>query len=111
MLPECAVLSGPDAGREAAQRLYREGLKVQIEDPLASEFARAAVAEFSRLQRENTPGIYLEALAAAEAGAEDLNIDEYHGIIEVVQNADDAAGRELRIAVRSRQGPAARSAG
>jgi hypothetical protein len=104
MLAERTVLSVADAGREAAQRLYREGLKAQIEDPLTPGFARAAVAEFSRLQREHTPGIYLEALEAAEAGAEDLNIDEYHGVIEVVQNADDAAGRELRIAVRSRAG-------
>jgi hypothetical protein len=104
MLAERTVLSEADAGREAAQRLYSEGLKAQIEDPLTAEFARAAVAEFSRLQREHTPGIYLEALEAAEAGAEDLNIDEYHGVIEVVQNADDAAGRELRIAVRSRAG-------
>jgi hypothetical protein len=103
-LAERSVPSEADAGREAAQRLYREGLKVQIEDPLTPEFARAAVAEFSRLQRENTPGIYLEALAAAEEGAEDLNIDEYHGVIEVVQNADDAGARGLRIAVRSQPG-------
>ena len=98
------VLTEAEAGREAAARIYREGTKAQIVDPLTPEFARAAVAEFSRLQRENTPGIYREALAAAEAGAEDLNIDEYHGVIEVVQNADDVGAAELRVAVRSRAG-------
>ncbi len=91
-------------GREAAQRLWQEGLKADIEDPLAAEFAQAAVCEFGRLQRERTPGIYRDALEGAEMSAEELNVEKFHGVMEVVQNADDVEATALRIAVRTRSG-------
>ena len=51
-----------DDGRRAARKLYVDGLAgSEIDDPLEEAFADAAVEEFSRLQREETPGIYREA--------------------------------------------------
>jgi Domain of unknown function (DUF3883) len=92
------------AGREAAGRLWRDGLKAAIEDPLHADFASAAVAEFARLQSERTPGIYRDALAGAEMSAEQLNVEPLHGVVEVVQNADDVGASELRMAVRTGPG-------
>jgi hypothetical protein len=91
-------------GRDAARRLWLDGLKAEFDDPLRAEFARAAVSEFGRLQRERTPGIYRDALEGAELSAEELNVEEFHGVLEVVQNADDAGAASLRMAVRTRSG-------
>ena len=45
-----------DEGRRAARKLYVDGLAgAEIDDPLEEVFADAAVEEFSRLQREETP--------------------------------------------------------
>src|SRR3954451_10374734 len=92
-----------DEGRRAARKLYVDGLAgSEIDDPLEEAFADAAVEEFSRLQREETPGIYREAIEGAEQAAKDLDIDEFHGIVEVLQNADDEGATELRLALRQR---------
>lgn len=89
-----------DRGREAARAVWKDGLKAEIDDPLAPEFASAAVAEFSVLQSEGTPGIYRDALEGAGMSAEQLNVDPFQGVAEVIQNADDASAGELRLAVR-----------
>ena len=92
-----------DEGRRAARKLYVDGLAgAEIDDPLDEAFAEAAVKEFGRLQREETPGIYREAIEGAEQAAKDLDIDEFHGIVEVLQNADDEGATELRLALRPR---------
>jgi hypothetical protein len=105
--PECGFVAVNDlaeAGRAAARRLWREGLKAAVRDPLEPEFAVAAVTEFARLQSERTPGIYRDALEGAEISAEQLNVEPFHGVIEVLQNADDARATELRLALRTRSG-------
>ena len=91
-------------GREAARAIWKDGLKAEIDDPLTPEFACAAVEEFSRLQMEGTPGIYRDALEGAEMSAEQLNVERFQGVIEVVQNADDARANELRLALRQARG-------
>jgi hypothetical protein len=87
-------------GCAAALAVWKQGLKADVVDPLTPEFAAAAVAEFSRLQSEGTPGIYRDALEGAEMSAEQLSVEPFQGVIEVVQNADDAGANELRLALR-----------
>lgn len=91
-------------GRNAARRLWRDGLAAVIDDPLDVDFAAAAITEFAHLQSERTPGIYRDALEGAEISAEQLNVEQFHGVVEVVQNADDAGASELRVALRTRSG-------
>jgi hypothetical protein len=90
-----------ELGKEAARSLYHDGLKAAVHDPLEARFAEAAVIEFARLQRERTPGIYRDALEGAEKSAEQLNVEPFRGIAEVVQNADDARASQLRLALRT----------
>jgi hypothetical protein len=91
-------------GTAAARRLFREGISgAEVGDPLTSAFARSAIAELARLQREEAPGSYREALEGAEASAEQFNIDPLQGVSEVVQNADDLGATTVRVAL---SGPA-----
>lgn len=89
-----------ERGRDAAQRLWQQGLSdVVIDDPLNNEFAEAALKELEDLQRE-TPGVLRDVLHGAQISAEQLNVEPFHGVVEVIQNADDLGASEVRIAVR-----------
>jgi len=93
-----------DDGQAAAQRLWRDGLSAgPIADPLTMEFSKGALSELERLQK-GTPGILKEVLSGAQISAEQLNVEDFHGILEVVQNADDLEASEVRVAVRKRGG-------
>lgn len=92
------------AGRSAAGALWLDGVTAKVEDPLHPTFAEAAIGEFSRLQTEDTPGIYRDVLDGAARGAEQLDVEPFHGVVEVLQNADDVGATELRLALRTRQG-------
>jgi hypothetical protein len=90
-------------GREAARALWIKGLgSAEFEDPLTAGFADAALAELEQLQ-QGTPGVLREVLAGAQMSAEQLNVESFHGLIEVVQNADDLGAKEVRVAVRKRR--------
>ena len=93
-----------DGGRAAARQLWHEGIKAVIDDPFLPDFAEAAVAEFARLQSLHTPGILRDVLEGAEMSAEQLNPEPFHGVVEVLQNADDEKAGEVRMAVRTRSG-------
>jgi hypothetical protein len=96
-------MSDAERGREAAQSLWRLGLgEAQVSDPLTKAFARAALAELERLQ-QGTAGVLREVLAGAQISAEQLNVESFHGLIEIVQNADDLGAREVRVAVPKRR--------
>ncbi len=86
-----------EAGRRAAELAWQAVDKTPIElaDPLAPDFAVAALDRLEQLQRE-APGVMKRILEGSERGAEGLNADP---LAEVVQNADDAQAREVRIAV------------
>ena len=93
-----------DDGRLAARRVWGEGLLSAgpVADPLTTEFAKGALDELERLQK-GTPGILKAVLDGAQISAEQLNVDEFHGIQEVLQNADDLAAREVRVAIQKRR--------
>jgi hypothetical protein len=95
------VMTDAERGREAADTLWRLGLSAAtVDDPLTSEFARAGLAEIERLQ-QGTAGVLREVLEGAQISAEQLNVESFHGLIEIVQNADDLGAKEVRVAIRS----------
>ncbi len=99
-----SIRSDADRGRLAAQSLWQLGLDAgEIDDPLTPGFARAALAELEHLQKR-TPGVLREVLEGAQMSAEQLNVESFHGLIEVVQNADDLRASEVRVAVRKTGG-------
>lgn len=86
-------------GRAAARVLWDEGLNAAgVIDPLTEEFAASALAELELLQAE-TPGLIREVLEGAQMSAEQLNVESFHGLMEIVQNADDLGASEVRVAV------------
>jgi hypothetical protein len=86
-------------GREAARQLWEHGLAAsEIDDPLTKDFAHAALAEFEHLLR-GTPGLIREVLDGAQKSAEQLNVEPFHGVNEIIQNADDSHGSEVRVAI------------
>jgi hypothetical protein len=94
------MTSHSDLGRQAARDLWRLGLDASpVDDPLTPEFARAALAELEELQR-GTPGVLKQVLEGAQMSAEQLNVESFHGLIEIVQNADDLRATEVRVAIR-----------
>lgn len=91
-------------GEEAARRLWTLGLDAgSVTDPLTQDFAEGALQEFERLQ-EGTAGVLRQVLEGAQISAEQLNVGSFHGLIEVVQNADDLGASEIGIAVRRANG-------
>jgi hypothetical protein len=88
------------SGRVAARELWHGGVaKAKIDDPLTPEFAADALTELELIQRE-TPGALREVLEGAQMSAEQLSTESFHGLIEIVQNADDLHASEVRVALR-----------
>jgi hypothetical protein len=48
---------------------------------------------------QSSPGVIRRMVKGASAAAEDLNVEPFQGIVEVMQNADDLGARNLRIAL------------
>jgi len=100
--PDNITVTSSDAerGRKAAQDLWQLGLDaIAIDDPLTPDFAQAALAELNQLQK-GTPGVLREVLDGAQMSAEQLNVESFHGLIEIVQNADDLRASEVRVAIK-----------
>jgi hypothetical protein len=93
-------------GRVAARELWRVGVaKAEIDDPLTPEFAADALSELELIEHE-TPGALREVLEGAQMSAEQLSTESFHGLIEIVQNADDLRASEVRVALRRSPGRA-----
>src|SRR3954467_12082565 len=86
-----------DAGRKAADLAWEavDDTPIEIEDPLRPEFALAALERLEQLQLD-ARGVMRRILEGSDQGAEGLNADP---LAEVVQNADDAEARVVRVAV------------
>jgi hypothetical protein len=94
-------LSLSENGRKAARLLWEKGLDaVEITDPFTFEYSNGALTELERLQRE-TPEILRDVLQGAQISAEQLSVDSFHGLLEIIQNADDLRASEVRVAIRS----------
>jgi hypothetical protein len=108
-LPE-ALLSEQDlftAGSVAAHDIWNncalEGYTYP-DDPGHALFAAGALEAFEQLQASTLNGLPGKIAAGAQAGAEQLNVEKWHGIVEVLQNADDLGATELALQIEERDG-------
>jgi hypothetical protein len=88
------------AGRRAARLIWEddEAFK-KVADPRKPAFAQAVIDELGTLLRQ-TPRVLQQVMAGAASAAEDLNVEPFQRLIEVIQNADDLAATEVRFTVR-----------
>ena len=91
--------------REQASRIVRDiwegGIRsTSFEDPRTPEFAKAALSELVALLEKGVPGLLQEALEGADLSANQLAVDDTHGLLELVQNADDQRASRLRFGLR-----------
>src|SRR6266571_6377232 len=87
-------------GREAALRVaenwpHADGLVEHV----TAEFANAAVERLVELIAEQ-PALFQASRRGSERGAESLSARPFQGIVESIQNGDDLAATELRVALR-----------
>ena len=102
MLTETAATSPGVAddetvGQQAAEAIFHHGLKAPYEERRTTVFARAAVARLAELFGRT--GLVRDMVQGAKQGAEALNVEAFHGIVEVVQNAEDQRATEVRIGI------------
>ena len=91
--------------RERASQIVRDiwegGIRsTSFEDPRTPEFAKAALSELVALFDEGVPGLLQEALEGADLSANQLAVDDTHGLMELVQNANDQRASRLRFGLR-----------
>jgi hypothetical protein len=86
------------AGLRAAERLYQDWLPDEIEDIPTLQFAAGAIERLGQLMRD-APEAEKASRRGADRGAESLTARPFQGILEQLQNADDLAASELRLAV------------
>src|SRR5438132_8461165 len=86
------------AGRQAAERLYRYWLPDEIEDIPTLQFAAGAIERLGQRMRDAAEA-EKASRHGADRGAESLTARPFQGILEQLQNADDLAASELRLAI------------
>ena len=90
--------------RSVVQEIWKNGIRTtSFSDPRTREFANAALNELVAL-REDSGGLFEEVLEGADFAASQLAIEETHGLVELVQNADDQGASKIRFGVRRRSG-------
>lgn len=97
------VMNNVEAGRAAARHIWSHWSKPTYqkpEDPMTPEFADGALLEYAQLQ-EDAPGVLHVMADGAQKGAQQLNLDDYHGVMEVLQNADDLFATEVVATIRT----------
>src|SRR5581483_7421998 len=87
-------------GREAAALLWHHWRKrPDVRERRTADFAAGALDELIKLQ-DQSADVDKEMRYYAEAAAEQLTADPFHGIYEILQNADDLGAHSLWIAVK-----------
>ena len=99
-----ASASDADLGRHAAERLIQEwGSDVDIEESLSIQFGNAAINHLAQ-HCKSQPQLFIASREGAQRGAETLSARPFQGILEVLQNADDAQATEVRLSFREHAG-------
>ena len=81
--------------------IWESGIEsASFDDPRTPEFAKAALSELVALLEKGVPGLLKEALEGADLSANQLAVDDTHGLMELVQNADDQRASRLRFGLR-----------
>ena len=90
--------------RRVVREIWKNGIRAaSFEDPRTPEFANAALNELVAL-REEAAGLFEEVLEGADLAANQLAVEDTHGLTELVQNADDQGASKIRFGVRRRSG-------
>lgn len=93
-----------ERGAEAARLIWDDAPEAEaIIDPRTPAFARAfarAMIDTSVEILRASKGLIKRMIDRAAAGAEDLAVAQFQGIIEVIQNADDVRATEVRFTIR-----------
>lgn len=90
-------------GSEAADLIWRDDSRVfLIADPRTAAFANSVIEGVAE-KLASAPGALHRMMSGAASAAEDLNVEPFQGLIEVIQNADDLGAREVRFALRELQ--------
>lgn len=88
-----------ELGREAALLIWSdEEAAGQIEDPRIPAFAEGVMAGLASSLKA-APALMRRVVNHAAAAAEDLNVEAFQGLVEVLQNADDLGATSVRFAL------------
>jgi hypothetical protein len=87
--------------REAAHQVWYEAEDTEFVTELRNEvFAKAFVDELADLLRK-APAATRKVMRGAAGAAESMNVAQFQGLIECVQNADDVRATDVRLALRA----------
>lgn len=93
---------GEVLGQEVAQLIWDDAPGVeQIRDPRTPAFANALIDGLAMALAES-PGTIKKLMHGAAEAAKGLNVAQFQGLIEVIQNADDVRATEVRFALRDK---------
>ena len=93
-------LDDASAGADAARLIWDDAPEAEsIRDPRTLTFARSMIETSVAILRSSR-GLIKKMIDRAAAGAEDLAVAQFQGIIEVIQNADDVRATEVRFLLR-----------
>jgi hypothetical protein len=96
------VTDDAQLGRAAAEHLVNSWPETgDLTELTTTEFAAAAVRRLAE-RIEEQPKLFQASRRGSERGAESLSARPFQGIVESIQNADDLAASELRVAVRKK---------
>ncbi|TBZ73809.1 sacsin N-terminal ATP-binding-like domain-containing protein [Rhizobium leguminosarum] len=89
-----------EAAHRAATLIWNEDDAVhRIADPFNSDFAAAFVEALNR-HLQSAGRMIHRVLEGAARSAEGVNVEPFHGVVEVIQNADDQGAGEVRFSLR-----------
>lgn len=95
-----AAKNDADLGASAARMIWDDQPGVDdLIDRRTPEFADAVVTGLANALA-SSPGALKRLMRGAAAAAEDLNVEPFQGLTEVLQNADDLRASEVRFAFR-----------
>ena len=93
-----------DLGAEAARLIWQDAPEIErIADPRSAPFARAVI-EGLTASLQTSAGVVKRMMKTAADAAADLNVGQFQGLVEVIQNADDLRATEVRLALRESDG-------
>ena len=93
-----------EKGKRVARLIWDDapGLD-ELNDPRTGDFASAVIDGLSAALADS-PGAIRKMMRSASHAAEDLNVGQFQGFVEVIQNADDVRANEVRFMLRNNDG-------
>ncbi len=89
-----------ERGAAAARLIWDDSAAAdQLTDPRTPVFAHAVIDGLAAYLAAS-PGAMKKIMRNATQGAADLNVSQFQGLIEIIQNADDLRATEVRFAFR-----------